>query len=54
MLAEWRIYASVNSTIMGSDNGLSLVQRQVIIWTNAVLETIGPLGTNLSKIRIKI
>ena len=30
----WRIYTSVNFSIIGSDNGLSPVQRQAIIWTN--------------------
>ena len=33
--AEWRIYASVNKKIIGSDNGLSPDRRQAIIWTNA-------------------
>ena len=33
--AEWRIYASLNWVIIGSDNGLSPVRRQAIIWTNA-------------------
>ena len=34
--------------ITGSDNGLSPGQRQVIIWINAGILSIGPLGTNLS------
>ena len=29
--AEWRIYASLNWVIIGSDNGLSPVRRQAII-----------------------
>ena len=29
--AEWRIYASENYVIVGSDNGLSPVRRQAII-----------------------
>ena len=29
--AEWRIYASINYTIIGSDNGLSPGRRQAII-----------------------
>ena len=37
-------------TIIGSDNGLSPNQRQVIIWTNAGILLIGPLGTNFSEI----
>ena len=43
-----------NLTIIGSDNGLSPGRRQVIIWTNAGMLLIGPLGTNLSEILIKI
>ena len=39
---------------IGSDNGLSPVQRQAITWTNACLLSNGPLGTNLSEIRTKI
>ena len=41
-------------TIIGSDNALSPVQRQAIIWTNAGILSIGPLGTNFSDILIKI
>ena len=41
-------------TIIGSDNGLSPVRRQAIIWTNAGLLLIGPLGTNFSEILIEI
>ena len=36
----WHICASI-----GSDNGLSPIRRQAIIWTNAGLLSIGPLGT---------
>ena len=36
-------------TIMGSDNGLSPGRRQAIIWTNAGILSIGPLGINFSK-----
>ena len=32
---EWRIYASINKAIIGSDNGLLPVWQQAIIWTNA-------------------
>ena len=42
------------STIIGSDNGLSPGRRQAIIWTNAGILLIGPLGTNFSEILIKI
>ena len=33
-------------TIIRSDNGLSPARRQTIIWTNAGILLIGPLGTN--------
>ena len=38
--------------IIGSDNGLSPVRRQAIIWTNAGILLIGPLGANFSEILI--
>ena len=41
-------------TIIGSDNGLSPGRRQAIIWTNAGILLIGPLGTKFSEILIKI
>ena len=41
-------------TIIGSDNGLSPDRRQAIIWTNAGILLIGPLGTDFSEILIKI
>ena len=41
-------------TIIGSDNGLSPGRRQAIIWTNAGMLLIGPLGTNVSEIFIEI
>ena len=41
-------------TIIGSDNGLSPGRRQSIIWTNAGILLIGPLGTNFSEILIEI
>ena len=41
-------------TIIGSDNGLSPDRRQAIIWTNAGILLIGPLGTNFSEILIGI
>ena len=41
-------------TIIGSDNGLSPDRRQSIIWTNAGLLLIGPLGTNFSEILSEI
>ena len=47
-------YMSANYTIMSSDNGLSPGWRQAIIWTNAGILLIGPLGTNFSEILIKM
>ena len=41
-------------TFIGSDNGLSPDRHQAIIWTNAGLLLIGPLGTNFSEILIEI
>ena len=47
------IYVS-RLTIIGSDNGLSPGRRQAIIWTNAGILLIWPLGTNFSEILIGI
>ena len=41
-------------TIIGSCNGLSSGRRQAIIWSNARISLIGPLGTNFSEILIEI
>ena len=41
-------------TIIASDNGLSPGRRQAIIWTNAGILLIGPLGSNFSEIVIAI
>ena len=43
-----------NLTIIGSDNGLSPGRRQAIIWTNAGILLIGPLGTNFIETLIEI
>ena len=43
-----------NLTATGSDNVLSPGRRQSIIWTNAGILLIGPLGTNFSEILIEI
>ena len=40
--------------MIGLDNGLSPGRRQAIIWTNAEILLIGPLGTNFSEILIEI
>ena len=49
-----RIYASVSRVNIGWDNGLSPIQRQAIISTNAGLLSMGPPGTNVSEILIEI
>ena len=40
----------MNQFSIGSGNGLSLLQRQAITWTNADLLSIGPLETNFNEI----
>ena len=44
----------MNQVSIGSDNGLSPIRRQAIIWPSAVLLSFGPLGTSISEIIIKI
>ena len=51
---QCRIYASVNWVSIGSDNGLSPIQPQAIIYTYVGSLSIGPLGTNFNEIVIKI
>ena len=48
------MYVSLNWVIIGSDNGLSPVRRQAIVWTNAGILLIGPWRTNFSEILIGI
>ena len=43
-----------NLTIIGPENGFSPGWRQAIIWTNAGILLIGPLGTKFSEILIGI
>ena len=40
--------------LKSSDNGLSPRRRQAIIWTNEVILSVGPLGTNFIEILIEI
>ena len=40
--------------IIGSDDGLSPGWRQAIIWTNAGILLIAPMGTNFNEILIEI
>ena len=41
-------------TIIGPDNGLAPRQRQAIIWTNAGILLIPPLGMKFSELLIEI
>ena len=41
---EWRMYASVNKAIIGSDNVLSPVRRWAIVWNNTELSLSDPGG----------
>ena len=43
-----------NLSIIGSENGLSPGQRQAIIWTNAGILLIGPLGRKFNEILMEI
>ena len=56
--AEWRVYASVNKAMSGSNNGLSPVRKEAIVWTSPGLLSnllfVGPLETNVSEIVIGI
>ena len=57
MLTHWgretHLYVGENANI-GSDNGLSPNRRQAIVWTNAGILLIEPLGTNFNEILIEI
>ena len=54
-IAPWcHIYASVNRVSIDSDDGLSPIRRQAIIYTNTGLLFIGPLGIIFNEISIKI
>ena len=48
------IYASVNRVRIASDNGLSPIRFQAIIWTNARIMLTEPLVTKFSEIFIQI
>ena len=51
---EWCIDVSIDEAIIGLDIGLSPVQCQAIIWTNAGLLSIGHLETCFTEIWIAI
>ena len=44
----------MNKAIIGPNNGLSPDQPQAIIWNNAGILLLKPLGTNISEIFIEI
>ena len=51
----WEMHICISEHVnIGSDNGLSPGRRQAIIWSNAGILLIGPLGTNFSEILIGI
>ena len=51
----WVTHICVNNIAsIDSDNGVSPSRRQAIIWSNAGILLIGPLGTNFSQILIEI
>ena len=57
VLAHWGRVTHIcvgKLSILGSNNGLSPGRRQAIIWTKDKILSIGPLGTNFSKILIEI
>ena len=51
---DWYIYTSKNFVIIGSDNGLSPLWWQAIMWTNDDMLSIEPFGKNFNEIWIKI
>ena len=57
LLIHWGLVTHIcvgNLTIIGPDNGLSPGRRQAIIWTNAGILLIRPLGTNFSELLVEI
>ena len=56
-LTHWGLVTHIcvsKLTLIGSDKGLSPGRRQAIIWTNAGILFIEPLGTNFSEILSEI
>ena len=53
-VTEWRIYMPLNKAIIVSNNGLSPDQLQAIIWPNASVIPITPLGKSLNETLIWI
>ena len=57
MLSHWGQVTHIcvsKLSILGSDNGLSPDRRQAIIWTNAEILLMWPLGTNFWEILVEI
>ena len=52
-LSHWVMHQK-KSTNIGSDNGLSPVRRQAIIWTNPIILSIRPQGTYFDEFSFKI
>ena len=48
------IYNVSKLSIIGSDNGLLPGRHQAIIWADAGILLIGPIGTNFNEILIEI
>ena len=48
------MYTSVNGVSFGSDNGVSPVRRQAMIWTNAAILSIRPQRTYFNEILFEI
>ena len=53
-MADDHLLTSVTRVSICSDNGLSPGRHQAIIWTNAGILLIGPLGTNFSEMLSEI
>ena len=52
---DWVLHICISKlTTISLDNGLSPDRHQAIIWTNAGILLIGPLGTKISEILIEI
>ena len=57
VVTHWGLVTHIfggNLAIVGSDNALSPGQRQAIIWPNAGIFELAPLGTNFSEILVVI
>ena len=52
--AEWRLFPSINYAIVGSDNDMSPVSYQAIIWTDDGILLIKSLERNCSQLWFKM